>query len=258
MRFFVTGHKGLLGKKIMKMVHDSGGEVLYDNDLDVTKEIYIPENTDVVIHCAAMTNVDGCERERYEAWKVNVEGTVNVANVCKEINAKMVLISTDYVLKPTNFYALTKLVAEEEAQKILQNLLIVRTSTLYGYNGKEKDRPTFVTWVLSQKENIKTVTDNITHPTLIDDLVENIIKLLKENRTGIVNVVGKDCISKHAFADAIIKVFGLKVENEKIWSGQLKNWIAKRPRRLKLQNSPGVETHTVVEGLEIMKKQMEE
>lgn len=262
MKIFITGHKGLLGTKLQSVLSKKGHEIFVDDNLDITAEnklgMFPSSMIDVVIHCAAKTNVDWCETNRYEAWKVNVEGTVNVVQECLDRGIKLVCISTDYVLKPVNFYALTKKVAEDEVVKRMNNVLVIRTSTLYGYNGKKDDRPTFVSWILNQKEDVKTVTDNITHPTLIDDIAENIDRLLKDGRKGIVNVVGKDCVSKHDFANTIIKVFGLKIGNDRIWSGQVKSWIAKRPRKLKLQNSPGVETHTVVEGLEFLKKQMEE
>ena len=261
MKIFITGHKGLLGKKLISVLKDKNYDIILGDDVDVTKpstfEKYIDSST-TVIHCAAKTNVDWCELNKYDAWNVNVDGTANVAMICKKVGAKMVLMSSDYVVKVTNFYAQTKLVAEEIAKKYLDDLLIIRTSTLYGYNGEKNDRATFVTWVISQKENIKTVTDNITHPTLIDDIATNIDKLLRDDRKGIVNVVGKDCISKYTFANLIINVFELKIKNEKIWSGQLKNWVAKRPNEIRLENGLDVVTYTALDGLKLMKKQMEE
>ena len=259
MKLFITGHKGFLGKKLSEYLTEKGHKIYYDDNLDVTKkeDCIMKDKFDAVIHCAAMTDVDGCERDRYNAWRVNVEGTVNVANACKVKGIKLVHISTDYVLKAINHYAVTKLVAEEKIKEILpNNHLIVRTSTLYGYNDKE-DKKTFVTWILGQKDKVKTINDNVTHPTLIDDIAENIELLLNNNTKGVVNIVGKDCISKYDFANEIIKVFDLKLKNERIWSGQVKAWIAKRPFELRLINTNGVVTHNTNEGLEIMKRQME-
>ncbi|MFH1751550.1 MAG: sugar nucleotide-binding protein [archaeon] len=257
MKVFVTGHNGFLGKKIVKVLKEKH-EIITSNDLDIESKENVKKNLtdcEIVIHCAGQANVDWCEQNKLETWKTNVAGTINVVEKCKELNAKLVYVSTDYCVNPTNFYAYTKLVGEEQALK-LPDSLSVRISTLYGFND-ENDKKTFVNWVLSSKDEIKTVTDNITHPTLIDDIALNIERQMKK-RKGIINVVGKDCISKFEFTNKIIQVFGLSLKNSGIESKELKHWVAIRPEKIQLEISEEIKTHDTIEGLEIMRKQMKE
>jgi dTDP-4-dehydrorhamnose reductase len=183
LRLFVTGYKGLLGSKIIKY-----SEAYPKERIDITKkEIFIAikkVKPEFVIHCAAFTDVDGCEIQKEKAWEVNVTGTENVAKACQKIGAKMIYVSTDFVFdgkkgmyketdktNPINYYGKTKLEGEKRVKEICKNYVIARTSVLYGWH----ERLNFVTWVIEQLKNknkIRIVTDQYTSPTLADNLAK--------------------------------------------------------------------------------------
>ena len=123
------------------------------------KKIY----PDIVIHAAAFTNVDDCEKNKDRAFAVNVQGTRNIADAVEKIGAKVVYISTDFVFdgkkgmykeidstKPINYYGITKLNGERIVDKLLDDYIIARTSVLYGWNPFSQN---FATWLINQLEN---------------------------------------------------------------------------------------------------------
>jgi dTDP-4-dehydrorhamnose reductase len=221
MKLMITGHAGLLGSKILAQ---SGFQTYPDRRIDITKpEIvrYIEKVTpDIVIHCAAFTNVDLCETRREKAWLTNVTGTENVVTACTAIHAKVVYISTDFVFdgtgrmyteedspNPINYYGKTKLEGEKIVQE-MDDYIIVRTSVLYGWHHPLN----FVTWVLNElqnEKNIRIVTDQYTCPTLADNLAEVVLELCEKDVTGLYHVTGTERISRYDFAKKIADVFGL-------------------------------------------------
>lgn len=143
-RILLTGGRGRLGTELRTLLQDV--KAPERSELDVTDvaqvlEVIRRERPKVIVHTAAYTNVGGAEKERDACWQINVEGTRHIAQAADEIGAKLVHISTDYVFSgdvgnyretdtpgPTvNYYALTKLVAEEAA-RVAREHLIVRTS----------------------------------------------------------------------------------------------------------------------------------
>lgn len=218
------------------------------NRVDVTTLIQ-KLNPSYIIHTAALTNVDHCERDKRLAWNINVEGTKHIAETARKINAKLIYISTDYVFdgnkgmykedEPTNpidYYGETKLEGEK-AVNDLKDYIIVRPSVLYGWNPVKLN---FVTWGIQELEKgnaINIVKDQFNSPTLADNLAELILELIEKEENGIFHASGSERISRFDFAVKIAKVFDLdKGLIKPITSDQL-NWIAKRPMDSSLDTS---------------------
>ncbi|MGL4873346.1 MAG: SDR family oxidoreductase, partial [Clostridium sp.] len=168
MKILITGGKGQLGNELVSIISTGQAEinslekakeyevVSYDVDkLDITnlkqvKEVLKEEKPNVIINCAAATNVDGCETSEDIAFKVNAIGPRNLAMIAEEIGAKIVQVSTDYVFSgetrekpfkeydlvaPYSVYGKTKLMGEEYVKQYSTKSFIVRTAWLYGYVG---------------------------------------------------------------------------------------------------------------------------
>ena len=255
MKILVTGASGLLGTKIVNSINNS--EIYgtyYQNPvnfsygktlkLDVSKRnaanLIRKTAPDVVVHTAAFTNVDRCERDRKKAYQINVEGTRNVALGAK--NSKVVYISTDYIFdgevgmyhendkpNPVSYYGQTKLEGEQIVQEICDNYIIARTSVLYGWH----TRLNFVSWVIHelQKGNkINIVTDQFNSPTLVDDLAEQIITLIERDKRGIFHTAGGERISRYEFVNDIAQIFELDQTLITPVTSDRMNWIARRPK----------------------------
>jgi dTDP-4-dehydrorhamnose reductase len=246
MKILVTGARGMLGRAITK-------ELAYDYQLigidienaDITDENQIKEEIfnirpDIVIHSAAYTDVDNCEKNKELAFRVNAKGTENVANACKLTNAKLIYISTDFIFdgtkqtpysendipNPLSTYGSSKLEGEKAVQSILQNYSIIRTAWLFGPNGKN-----FVDTILrlAQSEpELKIVNDQKGSPTYTIDLAKAINLLINKNATGIFNITNSGECTWYEFAKKILELR----ENPKtiipITSDKL-NRLAKRP-----------------------------
>ena len=288
-KVLLTGASGFLGKKIMMMFPELGFEVLGTSaskdenisKMDVTnrKEVLglISDfKPDVVVHAAAVINVDWCEQNRDEAFRINVDGARNVAEACRDVGAKMVLVSTDYVFdgkkngkykedderNPVGVYGWTKAEAEKVVEQILDDYLIVRASVLYGFNDS-RDRETYVTYVLrmlKSGEEVFGFTDQYNNPAFIDDVVQALAKLIKLDEGGIFHVTGPENISRFEFARKIVKVFGFDEKLVKKGTWESSEHKAPRAKRLdesieKLE-SRGIKMSGIEEGLKKMKKQM--
>ena len=289
-KVLLTGAGGFLGKKIMIMFPELGFEVLGTSlskdgkisKMDVTNskeviEIISGFRPDVVVHAAAAINVDWCEQNRDEAFRINVEGARNVAEACRKAGAKMILISTDYVFdgkkkgkykeederNPVGVYGWTKAEAEKVVEQMLEDFLIVRASVLYGFNDA-KDRETYVTYVLRMlkaNEEVFGFTDQYNNPAFIDDVVQALTKLIKLDEGGVFHVTGPENISRFEFARKIAKVFGFNqgLVKEGTWvSSEHKAPRAKRlDESIEKLESRGIKMSGIGEGLKKMKKQMD-
>jgi len=257
-KILVTGGNGLLGSKIVKLaqtmyecVPTYHTSALLSNSLklDVTSKeevfhIFKMVKPNVIIHVAAETNVDKCETDRNWAWKVNVEGTANVAEACSEMNVKLVYVSTDYVFDgekglyteqdkpyPVNYYGLTKLKGEDFVRERCKNHLIARTSVLSGWHPWKKN---FATWAIEElrcEKEVEVVDDHFNSPTLADNLAEVLVEMLEKDLCGTYHTAGSERISRYKFVAKIAKIFDLDINLVKpIKMGELKAWVARRPR----------------------------
>lgn len=253
MKILITGACGLLGTDIVEEAHKSGMDVvrtdILENSighigcyefLDITdffsvQKVLLKTNPDIVVHCAAWTDVENAEKStnQKKVFELNVIGTYNVAQVCRELNIKMVYISTDYVFcgnekeiltpdldihNPLNYYGQTKLDGESIVSALLTKYFIIRTSWLFGHNGKN-----FIETMLRLSNNnkeIRVVGDQYGTPTYSIDLARLIIDMVKTRKYGYYHVTNEGgYISWYDFASAIfqitnrdVKVISIKAE----------------------------------------------
>lgn len=230
MKVLITGGKGQLGSELenfFRKVGQTEAICLPKDVLDVTKaeetqrefSIFKPC---VVIHAAANTNVDNCEIDQDRAYRVNALGTRNVAVAASKINAKLVYISTDYVFNggsakpytefdkpdPINVYGRTKLAGEQFTTSLSDKYFIVRTSWLYGRQGKN-----FVKTMLSlagEKTELAVVNDQFGSPTYARDLAAFLAGLMQTELYGIYHYSNTGFCSWYDFAKKILELAGLK------------------------------------------------
>lgn len=228
MKILVTGANGMLGKDLCPILEDIGAYVIetdIDNlditDTDMVNAFLNETHPDMVIHCAAYTNVDKAEEDIDTAEKINVYGTENIAQTCGKLDIPLIYISTDYVFdgtktspytpedipNPINNYGLTKLRGEQAVKKYCKKYYIARTSWLYGHHGKN-----FVETMISlfEKPEIKVVDDQIGCPTWTVELANGILKLMSKPY-GTYHICGSGTTSWYGFAQEIKKQLGKEV-----------------------------------------------
>jgi dTDP-4-dehydrorhamnose reductase len=228
MKIMITGSKGMLGSQVVKILsQNSSWEIIgvsrKDFDITVREESYGSIHRirpDVVIHTAAYTDVDGCEKDWKRAYTANGIGTRYIALACRDSGAKMIYISTDYIFNgrkkepylpdelpdPLNEYGNSKLLGEFHIQELLEDYLIIRSAWLFGPGGKN-----FVEKILKAAdcgEKLRVVHDQIGTPTYTLDLAEAIASLVKIQARGIVHVTNQNYCSRYEQAQEIIRQTG--------------------------------------------------
>jgi dTDP-4-dehydrorhamnose reductase/dTDP-4-dehydrorhamnose 3,5-epimerase len=230
-KFMVTGVNGQLGHDVMIQLKEMDYDVIAPrrDEFDLTNEeqvneYIIREKPDVIIHCAAYTAVDKAEDEKDLCYLVNLEGTRAVAEAAKEIKAKVVYVSTDYVFdglgqeayteeketSPVNYYGYTKEQGERIVRELIDKHFIVRTSWVYGLNGNNFVR-TMIKLAESRNE-INVVSDQIGAPTYTKDLAEYIVKLVQTNSYGTYHGVNEGYCSWYEFAKSIFAKTGIEMK----------------------------------------------
>jgi len=221
-RIALTGSNGMLGHDIKKVLSDVELVALTRKDLDITsldqsvsriKEI----SPDYLIHSAAYTDVDGCEQDPEKAYLLNGLGTRNITMACEEIKCPIIYISSDYVFdgtkkdpynewdetNPISKYGFSKLLGERYVTSLTNRYYIVRTSWLYGKNGKN-----FVETIcrlLSEKDEIEIVDDQIGSPTYTYDLAVKLKELLGKGY-GVYHITNSSHCSWFEFAQEIARL----------------------------------------------------
>jgi len=213
-------------------------------------------NPDIVIHAAAWADVDGCEHDPKKAYRINSEGTKNVALACKAIGATLIYISTDFVFKgnrktpyketdktdPLSIYADSKLKGESAIKRALKNYFILRTSWLYGKHGKN-----FVDTIIAkakEEEILKIVDDQVGSPTNTRDLAKAIRALIDRISCrsplkvtyGTYHISNSGSVSWYDYAKEILKLVKSQTKVVPISSKELDR-PAKRPKMSVLDNS---------------------
>lgn len=278
MRVFVTGVGGQLGHDVMNELHKRGHEGIgsdiapqYSGAQDgsaVTAMPYVPLDItdaaavsrvlrevkpDAVVHCAAWTAVDAAEdmENQSRVHAINAEGTANIAEVCKELDCKMVYISTDYVFNgqgerpwqpdckdyaPLNFYGQTKLEGELAVSSRLEKYFIVRIAWVFGLNGKN-----FIKTMLKLGEThdtLRVVNDQIGTPTYTLDLSRLLVDMIETERYGYYHATNEGgYISWYDFARAIFKAAGMNVNVLPVTTAEYGESKAKRPFNSRLNKS---------------------
>jgi len=287
---FITGSSGLLGNKLTEIAKRNYEVVplyntrkLHPNSLklDITNQklvlsLFSKFKPNTIIHTASETNVDKCETHKEHAWKVNTEGTKNIALACKKTNTKLIYISSDYVFdgekglytekdkpNPINYYGVTKFEGENQVVQHCKNYSILRTSVLYGWHPWKQN---FATWIINQLKQNKEITvveDHYNTPTLADNLAKITIEVVQKDLQGLYHASGSERISRYQFAKQIAKAFNLDFNLIKpIKMNQLTAWIAKRPKDSslntdKIQKQLKTKPLNITEGLNRMKKEAE-
>lgn len=211
------------------------------------------DNPQVIIHAAALTDLEFCEKNPEIAYNVNVKGTKNIFDVAKKCNTKLIYICTDYIFdggkgdyreedkpNPLSVYAKTKLEGETLIENY-DNFLSIRTS-LYGW--ALSNARNFSSWVINTLRDNNTIfvaKDQISSFIFTNDLAKILIKMIEKDLSGIYNVASENSISKYNFALLLAKEFGLDEELiTPITLDQLMkkfNLIARRPKNTSLNGS---------------------
>ena len=218
-KILITGADGMVGSYINFGVKTDIATLDITNEHAV-KEAFEKYQPEVVIHMAAETDVDKCEKDPSHAYKINTLGTYFVAVFARKYNAKMVYISTsavfdgksqkpyyeDAVPNPQSVYARTKYLGEMIVKDIIPNYLIVRAGWMFG-GGPKKDKK-FVAKMIKQLDlpEINVTNDVMGGLTFAKDLIEGIQNLLKENKTGTYHLVNKGLCSRYEIASEITKL----------------------------------------------------
>ncbi len=231
MKVLVTGVGGQLGFDVMRELARRGVEALgadraeFDiTDAGATRKFITDYAPDAVIHCSAYTAVDKAEDEAEACRAVNADGPANIARVCRDIGAKMVYISTDYVFPgngetfyepgdptgPRNVYGQTKLEGEEAVQAIWPNHFIVRISWVFGKNGNN-----FIKTMLRlgrEREALSVVADQWGSPTYTKDLAPLLCDMIETERYGVYHATNEGVTNWADFAKEIFKEAGISCQ----------------------------------------------
>jgi dTDP-4-dehydrorhamnose reductase len=295
MKVLITGANGLLGQHLVKMLIESTDyEVTATGkgvsrapinssnrykyfSLDITDGVevntFIAQNgPDVIIHTAAITQVDDCEKDPVHCWNTNVTATRFLVGAAETIGAKFIYISTDFVFDgeagpyiesdipaPVNYYGSSKLGAEKSLIEAKLSWCIIRTVLVYG-NILVGNRNNIVGWVqnnLSQGKSIQVVSNQLRTPTYVEDLAKGILLVVQKKAIGIYHISGEEVMSPYDMALATAEYLHLdKNLIEKVDAAIFKQ-AGKRPAKTgfvidKAKNELGFKPLTFKEGLKKM------
>lgn len=250
MRVLVTGVKGQLGHDVMDELAAKGIEGIGVDveEMDITdagacQRVIKEAKPDAVIHCAAYTAVDAAEDNVELCRRVNADGTRNIAKVCKELDIKMMYISTDYVFngqgerpwepddhrEPLNVYGLTKYEGEIAVEQNVEKFFIVRIAWVFGTNGKN-----FIKTMLrlgKERGAVSVVDDQIGSPTYTYDLAKLLVEMIQTDRYGRYgryHATNEGLCSWYEFACEIFRQAGMDVKVSPVDSSSFPT-KAKRP-----------------------------
>ena len=275
MKVFVTGVAGQLGYDVVNELCSRGHEVIASDvigewngnvpyvSLDITdaqavERVILDAAPDVIVHCAAWTAVDAAEDESNQGKvkAINVDGTQNMANAAKCVNAKMVYISTDYVFDgqgtepwlpdckeyaPLNVYGQTKLGGEQAVANTLEKYFIVRIAWVFGLNGKN-----FIKTMLQVGKNhaqVRVVNDQIGTPTYTYDLARLLADMIETDKYGYYHATNEGgYISWYDFTKEIYRQAGMNTEVLPVTTAEYGCSKAARPFNSRLDKTKLVES----------------
>jgi dTDP-4-dehydrorhamnose reductase len=269
MKVVVTGASGILGSDIVKELKKHDWEVLeftsknikLDDITDVRAKI-LPFQPDIIIHSAAMTNVDLCEDDREAAIRVNVLGTHNMSLVAAALQAKVLYISSCGVYgdgkteayneldatNPLTYHHYTKLVGEQRITDHNHRYLIVRTGWLFG--GDKEQKKNFVEARRKEAATsalMRSAGDKVGSPTYTVDLAQQLVVLLKADVFGTFNAVNTGQASRFDYVSEVVKLLGLSTPVEMVDSNAF-------PRRANMPDNEVLDNMQLrLRGLDIMR-----
>ena len=247
MKVIVTGAKGQLGYDVIKRLESQGVQAIAADlpEVDITDaaavEAFVASHKpDGVIHCAAYTAVDNAESEKDICSLVNETGTLNIAKVCKNHGCKLIYISTDYVFSgkgesefetdspkaPCNHYGASKLAGEVAALENCDKCFVVRTSWVFGINGKN-----FVKTMLrlsETRDELTVVNDQVGSPTYTYDLAILLCEMIKSEKYGVYHATNEGLCTWAEFASEIMRLADRKTKIIPVTSAEYKT-AAVRP-----------------------------
>jgi dTDP-4-dehydrorhamnose reductase len=294
MKILITGANGLLGQHLIKQLLDKQYTVIatskgtsrlsFDHherysyhQLDVTdgpmvNNMLLQFRPDIILHAAAMTQVDMCEENKIDCWNVNVTATRFLLDAAREINARFIYLSTDFVFdglngpyaedaepNPVNYYGSSKWGAEKAVAESGLQWTIIRTILVTG-NPSAGTRSNIITWVkekLEKGEKIRVVDDQYRTPTFVEDFVNGITLVLAKNATGIFHISGKDLLTPYQIAVETARILQLDESLIERTDSSSLSQLATRPPKTgfvieKAQRELGYQPHEFRESLRKM------
>jgi dTDP-4-dehydrorhamnose reductase len=294
-KIFITGANGLLGQKLVEqLVEKQEFEVVASGkgdcrltgsgfaylSLDLTNPADVFQllgeiKPDVIIHAAAMTNVDVCELNQEACYEVNVTATQTLVRAGELFKSHFIYISTDFIFSgdsgpldesalpsPVNFYGKTKLEAEQYVMNHASNWAIARTVLVYGI-ANDLSRSNIILWVkssLEQGKKIQVVDDQYRTPTLAEDLAAGCVLLAEQSARGIFHLSGADYLTPYQMALLTAEYFGLDKELIQRVDSSTFSQPAVRPLKTgfiieKAQKELGFQPKTFLQGIAILANQ---
>ena len=269
MKILLTGTNGLLGQKLVALLHQAAGVELIATarganrladlyprlrfvPLDVTdpaqvRRVLIQERPSHLIHTAAMTQVDECELNQAACWTQNVTAVAHLAAACAELGIHLTHLSTDFIFNgqqallteeappdPISHYGASKLAAEQAVQATAGlRWAIARTVLVYGTTAVG-GRSNLVLWVresLRKNQKIKVVNDQWRTPTLVEDLAQGCWLLARQSAQGIYHLSGRELLTPYQMAQQVAAAFGLAASLIEPVDSQVFTQPARRPPR---------------------------
>jgi len=297
MKILITGSNGLLGQKLVQLITRNGNHELIATargvnrlpfedgyvfeSLDITNEqevwnVVKKHQPDVIINTAAMTNVDQCETERDDCWKLNVTAVEHLIKAAEETKAFLLQLSTDFIFdgqdgpyneeaeaNPVSYYGESKLAAEELLIKSKLEWAIARTVLVYGI-AHDMSRSNIILWVkksLEEGKEIQVVDDQWRTPTLAEDLAKGCLLIAEQKAKGIYNISGDDLLTPYEMAVKTAEFFDLPQDSMTKSDSTKFKQTAKRPPKTgfildKAKRDLGYEPHSFEEGIRVLSEQI--
>ena len=260
MKVLVTGVKGQLGYDVVKDLEKRGHQPigvdrdemdLMDNE--AIRTFIMNLKPEAIIHCAAYTAVDKAEEEVETCYQINAEAVKVISECAKELDVKLIYISTDYVFdgtkegeyvetdlpNPINVYGASKLKGEQYVQTLLEKYYIVRISWVFGVNGNNFIKT--MRRLGSERDELNIINDQVGSPTYTADLAPLLVDMMETDKYGIYHATNEETCSWYEFANEIFKQSGIEVKTNPITTNQYPT-AAKRPMNSKMSKVKLVES----------------
>jgi len=284
-KILVIGASGLVGSHLRQTCLARNWDVIgtYHNfaqpdltfleltDRSAVRSILHTTQPNIVFLPAYRSNVDYCELHPDETYQINVVGSLNVATAAREVGAKFVFYSSDYVFNGENgpysetdtpdpicVYGDQKLEIEQKIAHLIEDWLILRITVVYGWEAQNKNFVSRLIKTLQNDQMIKVPQDQIGSPTLVNDIAEASCRLVEANANGIFHVAGTGWIDRYQFALEVAKAFNLPTDNiQPVLTAEL-GQAARRPLKAgmksdRLNQSIECKFQSISEGLNILR-----
>ena len=255
MKVLVTGVKGQLGYDVVKELEKRGHQPigvdrdemdLMDNE--AIRTFIMNLKPEAIIHCAAYTAVDKAEEEVETCYQINAESVKVISECAKELDVKLIYISTDYVFdgtkegeyvetdlpNPINVYGASKLKGEQYVQTLLEKYYIVRISWVFGVNGNNFIKT--MRRLGSERDELNIINDQVGSPTYTADLAPLLVDMMETDKYGIYHATNEETCSWYEFANEIFKQSRIEVKTNPITTDQYPT-AAKRPMNSRMSKA---------------------